>query len=133
MIEEKFMQANRDPSVKIKLIDGLAVHVRLERRTVIPGKEQYPIVTHVVKCYQKEVFDKLEALRNAPQPIDWVHVGGFSSATVVHDPDRLTDKEREEIQAYKDEVLKPKPVVPGSPEDMAAKLRRMKRQMRQRQ
>jgi len=130
MIEEKFMPANRDPSEQIKMIDGDCVHVRLQRRTVIPGKEQYPIVTHVVKCYKKEVFEKLEALRNAPQSIDWVHVGGFSSAQTIHNPDLLTDEQRAEITAYRDEVLKPKPVVPGSPEDMAAQMRRLKRQMR---
>jgi len=132
MIEEKMMPANRSKDgLQIKMIDGLCTHVRLERRTIIPGKEQYPVVTHIVRCYQKEIFDKMEDLRNDPKtPIVWYFAGGFSSAEVVHSADYLTDKEREEITAYRDEVLKPKPIVPGSPEDLAAQVKKLKRQMK---
>jgi hypothetical protein len=92
----EMIKANRDPSVEIKASDRFAYHVRLERRSVRPGNEQYPEVSHHIKCYPKDTFEKMEALRNARSPIIWYRAGGFTSATVVHDPNL---EEPEEVKA----------------------------------
>lgn len=92
----EMIKANRDPSVEIKASDRFAYHVRLERRSVKPGNEQYPEVSHHIKCYTKNVFEKMEALRNSRSPIIWYRAGGFTSATVVHDPNL---EEPEEVKA----------------------------------
>ena len=87
------IKANRDPNVEIKASDRFAYHVRLERRSVRPGNEQYPEVSNHIKCFPKETFEKMEALRNSRSPIVWYRAGGFTSATVVHDPNLETPEE----------------------------------------
>ncbi len=89
--------ANKDNSVMIKEIDRYCYHVKLERRDVRPGQEQFPSIKHFVKCYKKDVFEKMEAQRHAKNPIIWYRAGGFVSAVVIHDPN-LEPEEPERIQ-----------------------------------
>ena len=89
------MKANKDSSVEIKVIDRYCYHVRLERRSVKPGSEQFPEISHMIRCYSKKTFENMEALRNGPHKIIWYKAGGFVSATVVHDP--TLEPEEEEI------------------------------------
>jgi len=70
--------------------------VKLEKRSVKPGNEQYPEVSHQIKCFPQKTFEKMEALRNGPHKIIWYKAGGYVSATVVHDP--TLEPEEEEIQ-----------------------------------
>lgn len=92
------MNANRDSSVQIKVSDRFAYHVRLERRSVKPGNEQYPEVSHHIKCYTVKVYEHLEGLKNKPNPIDWVRSGGYVSAFVVHNPHLEKQEEPEEVK-----------------------------------
>jgi len=92
----EMIKANRDPSVEIKASDRFAYHVRLERRSVKPGNEQYPEVSHFIKCYTIKTYEHLEGLRTAPNPVDWVRSGGYVSAFVVHNPHL---EEPEEVKA----------------------------------
>ena len=95
------IKANRDETVMIKASDRFAYHVRLERRSVRTGNEQYPEVSHHIKCFSKETFEKMEAMRNARSPIVWYRAGGFTSATVVHDPNL---EELEEVKETKSDT-----------------------------
>jgi hypothetical protein len=91
---EKMIPANKDSTIMIKEIDQYFYHVKLTKRTIIPGKEQYPQVTFDIRCYKPDVFQKMEALRYAKQPIIWYRAGGFTDAIVVHDP-ILFEKEQQ--------------------------------------
>lgn len=107
---EKMISANKDPNILIKESDQEFIHVKLTKRTVIPGKEQYPRIDYEVKCYKPDVFKKLEALRYAAQPIIWYRAGGFSEAIVVHDPElwakQRLEKEEAEKKAEEDRRIK---------------------------
>lgn len=94
-MKNEMMKANKDNSVEIKVIDRYCYHVRLERRSIKPGNEQFPEINHQIRCYPKKTFDKMEALRNGPHKIVWYKAGGFVSATVVHDP--TLEPEEEEV------------------------------------
>jgi hypothetical protein len=95
-MEYKMIPANKDSSVMIKEIDRYCYHVKLERRDIRPGQEQYPSIKHFVKCFKKDVFEKMEALRHAKNPTIWYRAGGFVSAIVIHDPN-LEGKEPERV------------------------------------
>ena len=101
---EKMIPANKDPEILIKESDQEFVHVKLTKRTVIPGKEQYPRIDYEVKCFKPDVFKKLEDLRYAAQPIVWYRAGGFSEAIVVHDPELWAKQRTEEEEAKKREA-----------------------------
>jgi len=94
-MKNEMMKANKDNAIEIKVIDRYCYHVKLERRSVKPGSEQFPEISHQVKCYPKKTFEQMEALRNGPHKIIWYKAGGFVSATVVHDP--TLEPEEEEI------------------------------------
>jgi hypothetical protein len=94
-MKNEMMQANKDNTIEIKVIDRYCYHVKLERRSVKPGNEQYPEVSHQIKAFPVKTFEKMEALRNGPHKIIWYKAGGFVSATVVHDP--TLEPEEEEI------------------------------------
>jgi len=97
----EMIEANKDATVLIKASDRFAYHVRLERRSVRPGNEQYPEVSHHIKCFPKDTFEKMEKLRNASSPIVWYRAGGFTSAVVVHDPNL---EEPEEVKETKSDT-----------------------------
>ena len=105
---EKMIQANKDPNILIKETDQEFVHVKLTKRTVIPGKEQFPRVDYEVKCYKPDVFKKMEDLRYAAQPIIWYRAGGFTEAIVVHDPKLWTKQKREKEEAENEAEKKEK-------------------------
>jgi len=94
-MKNELMKANKDNSVEIKVIDRYCYHVRLERRAVKPGMEQFPEISHQIRCFPQKTFEKLEAQRNGAHKIIWYKAGGFVSATVVHDP--TLEPEEEEI------------------------------------
>lgn len=94
---EKMIQANKDPDILIKETDQEFVHVKLTKKTVIPGRETEPRVDYEVKCYKPDVFKKMEDLRYAAQPIIWYRAGGFVEAVVVHDP-KLWAKQKAEAE-----------------------------------
>ena len=94
-MKNELMKANKDNSIEIKVIDRYCYHVRLEKRSVRPGNEQFPEVSHNIKCFTKKTFENMEALRNGKHGIIWYKAGGYVSATVVHDP--TLEPEKEEI------------------------------------
>ena len=100
---EKMITANKDPNIMIKETDRDFIHVKLTKKTVIPGREIEPRVDYEVKCYKPEVFEKMEALRHAKQPIVWYRAGGFAEAIVVHDP-KLQEEKKEADLKEKDEA-----------------------------
>jgi hypothetical protein len=112
-MEYKMIPANKDNSIMIKENDRYCYHVKLERRAVRPGNEQYPEISHHVKCFKKDVYEKMEALNRGRNPINWVRAGGFVAAKVIHDPN-LEEKEPERIdtsdtdRAKRDEEKKAK-------------------------
>lgn len=101
---ETMIPANKDPEILIKESDQEFIHVKLTKRTVIPGKEQYPRIDYEVKCFKPDVFKKLEDLRYAAQPIVWYRAGGFSEAIVVHDPELWAKQRIEKAEAEKKEA-----------------------------
>lgn len=103
-MKSETMQANKDESVEIKKSDRFCYHVRLEKRSVRPGNEQYPEVGHQIKCFPQKTFEKMEALRNGPHKIIWYKAGGYVSATVVHDPTLEPDEEGTIIEPVKSTV-----------------------------
>lgn len=119
---EKMITANKDPNIMIKETDRDFIHVKLTKKTVIPGREIEPRVDYEVKCYKPEVFEKMEALRHAKQPIVWYRAGGFAEAIVVHDPklqeekkeadlkekNEAEDKVKKEARAKRDQARKTK-------------------------
>jgi len=85
-MKNEMMKANKDNSIEIKVIDRYCYHVKLERRAVKPGNEQFPEISHQVRCFPRRTFEKMEELRNGKHGIIWYKAGGFVSAIVVHDP-----------------------------------------------
>lgn len=94
-MKNEMMKANKDNTIEIKVIDRYCYHVKLERRAVKPGSEQFPEISHQVRCFPKKTFENMEALRNGKHQIIWYKAGGFVSATVVHDP--TLEPEEEEV------------------------------------
>jgi len=101
---EKMIPANKDPDILIKETDQEFVHVMLTKKTVIPGKEQFPRVDYEVKCYKPDVFKKMEDLRYAAQPIIWYRAGGFVEAIVVHDPALWAKQKKAEAEKAKEKT-----------------------------
>jgi len=101
---EKMIQANKDPDILIKETDQEFVHVKLTKKTVIPGRETEPRVDYEVKCFKPDVFKKMEDLRYAAQPIIWYRAGGFTEAIVVHDP-KLWAKQKAEADKKAEEKI----------------------------
>jgi len=105
---EKMIPANKDPNILIKETDQEFVHVKLTKKTVIPGRETEPRVDYEVKCYKPDVFKKMEDLRYAAQPIIWYRAGGFVEAIVVHDPELWAKRKREKEEAESEAEKKEK-------------------------
>jgi hypothetical protein len=81
----EMIKANMDESVMIKEINRNAIHVRLTKISVRPGREKYPSTAETIKCYPIATFEKLEALRYAKSPMVWYTTGGFDEMKIVHD------------------------------------------------
>ena len=118
----KLRKANKDPDVEILLHDAMNFHFKCTRVTVIPGNEQFPSRLSTVRQFKPEILAKLTS--------EWPRIANYQEARLIHDPTLLTELELKEAQAALDLILKPKPLTPGSVEAMAAEMKRIKRQMR---
>ena len=94
---EKMIQANKDPNILIKETDQEFVHVKLTKKTVVPGQEQYPRTDFEVKCFKPEVYKKMISFK-ATFGIDWVRASGFVEAIIIHDPE-LWAKQKAETKS----------------------------------
>lgn len=93
----KLIPANLETSVLIKESDQYCYHVRLTRIAINPDDPSHPSVSKDIKCFTKETFEKMEALRNAKSPIIWYRAGGYDECKVVHDPNLLPPPEVKEL------------------------------------
>jgi hypothetical protein len=97
------IKANLDETVMIKEVDVTAIHVRLSKITVTPGKEKYPSTSQTIKCFPIATFEKMEAMRYAKSPLIWYRAGGFDEMKIVHDgrleeqPEKVVLTEEEKI------------------------------------
>lgn len=96
----KQIAANLETDVLIKESDQYCYHVRLTRIAINPNDPTHPSVSKDIKCFKKETFEKMEALRYAKQPIVWYRAGGYDECKVVHDPNLLPPPE---VQAAPEE------------------------------
>jgi len=122
MIEQKTRSANKDKTVEILLHDSMNYHFKCVRISVTPGKEQFPSRMTIIRQFKKEVLDKL--------PETWPQLANFQETILVHDPTLMSEQELKEAEAALSDLLKPKVHEPGSIEQLAADLKKMKRQMK---
>ena len=116
-MKNEMMKANKDNTIEIKVIDRYCYHVKLERRAVKPGSEQFPEISHQVRCFPRQTFEKMEALRNGNHKIIWYKAGGFVSATVVHDPT---------LEPEEEEIIRENPAADSVKSELKATERRIK-------
>lgn len=92
------IQANRDPNVFIKEIDKHCIHVRLTKVDVNPADPvRFRSENSIIQVFSAVDFEKMQKRHSNPD--EWVKIGGFTSAYVVHDG-RLVPQE----ETVKDEV-----------------------------
>lgn len=96
------IKANKDQTVLIKEIDKYCIHVRLKRVAVDPAdpvnKQSSDFRIQIFSAQEWESMQKRHSY-----PDEWVKIGGYVSAVVVHDG-RLEPKEEDEKQPVVDHV-----------------------------
>lgn len=85
------IKANKDQTVLIKEVDKYCIHVRLRRVAVDPAD---PVNKRSedsrVQIFSAQEWESMQKRHSYPD--EWVKIGGYVSATVVHDG-RLEPKE----------------------------------------
>ena len=98
----KLIEANRDPNVLIKETERYNIHVRLIKVAVNPAD---PVnkrsENERIQIFSPKEYDMM--IKRHSTPDEWVRIGGFHSAAIVHDG-RLEPKEDKPVDEVADVV-----------------------------